>query len=101
MEQIKSFSYRIAARTEAAGKYDPCAPREGNEDSFAIIPNVGDVESSVSFDTITSMPEKGVLMVVADGMGGHNAGEVASQIAVSTVKEMFAATVVSEKDFSS
>lgn len=101
MEQIESFSYRIAARTEAAGKYDPCAPREGNEDSFAIIPNVGDVEASVSFDTITSMPERGVLMVVADGMGGHNAGEVASQIAVSTVKEMFAATVVSEKDFSS
>ena len=101
MEQIESFSYRIAARTEAAGKYDPNAPREGNEDSFAIIPNVGDVEASVSFDTITSVPERGVLMVVADGMGGHNAGEVASQIAVSTVKEMFAATVVSEKDFSS
>lgn len=101
MEQVESFSYRIAARTEAAGKYDPRAPREGNEDSFAIIPNAGDIDASVSFDTITSIPEKGVLMVVADGMGGHNAGEVASQIAVSTVKEMFASTVVSEKDFSS
>lgn len=101
MEQVESFSYRIAARTEAAGKFDPCAPREGNEDSFAIIPNVGDIGASVSFDTTTSLPEKGVLMVVADGMGGHNAGEVASQIAVSTVKEMIASAIVSEKDFSS
>ncbi len=101
MEQVESFSYRIAARTEAAGKYDPCAPREGNEDSFAIIPNVGDIGASVSFDTTTSLPEKGVLMVVADGMGGHNAGEVASQIAVSTVKEMIASAIVSEKDFPS
>lgn len=100
MGQIESFCYRIAARTEAAGKYDPNTPREGNEDSFAIIPNVGDVEMSVSFDTITSMPEKGVLLVVADGMGGHNAGEVASQIAVNTVKEMFSAGIVDEMEFS-
>lgn len=101
MGQKESFCYRIAARTEAAGKYDPHAPREGNEDSFAIIPNVGDMETTASFDTITAMPEKGVLLVVADGMGGHNAGEVASQMAVNTVREMFAPTVVSEKVFSS
>lgn len=101
MGQIESFCYRIAARTEAAGKYDPSAPREGNEDSFAIIPNIGDVETSVSFDTVTSMPEKGVLLVVADGMGGHNAGEIASQMAVSTVREMFGSTAASEKVFPS
>lgn len=101
MKQTDAFIYKIAARTEAAGKYDSGAPREGNEDSFAIIPNVGNIEAAVSFDTFSSIPEKGVLMVVADGMGGHNAGEVASQIAVNTVKEMFSSTAASGKDFSS
>ena len=32
------------------------------------------------------------LLIVADGMGGHNAGEVASSVAVSTVDEMLSAT---------
>ena len=38
-------------------------------------------------------------MVVADGMGGHNAGEVASQIAVETVRDMFSADKISDKQF--
>ncbi len=47
--------------------------RENNEDSFLIIKNhFGDT-----------------LYVVADGMGGHNAGDVASQMAVDIMKEQF------------
>jgi len=38
-------------------------------------------------DAIGSDPELG-LMVLADGMGGYNAGEVASEIAVKTVRDM-------------
>ncbi len=33
--------------------------------------------------------EKGVLAIVADGMGGHNCGEVAARMAVETISEQF------------
>lgn len=35
---------------------------------------------------VSTMPGKGVLAVVADGMGGHQTGEVASQKAVSIIR---------------
>jgi len=36
------------------------------------------------------------LLVVADGMGGHNAGEVASRLAVKTAREIFASEKAAE-----
>lgn len=57
----------------AVGKTHPGMKRELNEDNFAILENQG-------------------VYVVADGMGGHNAGEVASQIAIETVSEFFNAS---------
>ncbi|MDE2291111.1 MAG: Stp1/IreP family PP2C-type Ser/Thr phosphatase [Elusimicrobia bacterium] len=51
---------------EIAGKTDPGKVRERNEDSLGLIPELG-------------------LAVVADGMGGHNSGEVASSLAVDTI----------------
>src|SRR5258708_18840394 len=35
------------------------------------------------------MASKGALFIVADGMGGHAAGEVASEIAVDTVSNAY------------
>lgn len=53
---------------EIAGKTDPGCVRENNEDNLAIDEQLG-------------------LLVVADGMGGHSGGEVASDLAVTTVKD--------------
>ena len=49
--------------------------RENNEDSLGVFPGPD--------------PERGVLLVVADGMGGAAAGEVASRIAVESVHDEF------------
>ncbi|NOZ10982.1 MAG: Stp1/IreP family PP2C-type Ser/Thr phosphatase [Gammaproteobacteria bacterium] len=55
-------------KIEIAGITDTGQLREHNEDSIATEPSMG-------------------LAVLADGMGGHQAGEVASQIAVEAVTE--------------
>jgi serine/threonine protein phosphatase PrpC len=57
----------------AAGVTDVGQQREHNEDCFAILPD---------FD----------LYIVADGMGGHRAGDVASKMAVHTIASFFSAT---------
>jgi protein phosphatase len=57
-----------AVAIEAYGLTDPGRKRKGNEDSLAIEPELG-------------------LVIVADGMGGHQSGEVASQLAVETIRE--------------
>ena len=87
--------FRLAARTEAAGKYDPSAPQEGNEDNYGVIADISNQEHRPAFDEESVMGDMGVLMFVSDGMGGHNAGEVASKIAVDTVYESFGQSKVS------
>lgn len=52
----------------AAVKSDVGRKRQGNQDSFCLAPDLG-------------------LFIVADGMGGHAAGEVASRLAVDTIRE--------------
>ena len=54
--------------------------------NFAEITHTGRVREH-NEDAIGSNPDIG-LMVLADGMGGYNAGEVASGIAVQTVSEL-------------
>jgi len=60
-------------RAIAAGLSDVGLQREHNEDSFVVLKE---------YD----------LFVVADGMGGHRAGDVASKLATETISEFFRST---------
>ncbi|GAC1502777.1 MAG: hypothetical protein NVS2B12_12760 [Ktedonobacteraceae bacterium] len=66
-------------RLDVAQLTDVGRKRPHNEDNMAyVIPKDGQV-----------MAKKGALFIVADGMGGHAAGEVASEIAVDTVSIIY------------
>ena len=60
-------------RLTCAARTDPGRRRENNEDSFCTREDLG-------------------LFIVADGMGGHVAGEIASRLAVQEVERVVAAT---------
>lgn len=82
--------FRLAARCEAAG-------RPNNEDNYQVDENLTDDRWGFTADKEISLGEKGALLVVCDGMGGMNAGEVASAIAVATIKEWFDKDKLTEK----
>lgn len=87
---MKQITFKLVAYSAAAGKYDPQSPNLGNEDNFYVDDNLSDtIMSNFTPDNLVQMSECGMLMVVADGMGGMNAGEVASEIAIKTVSEFF------------
>lgn len=72
----------LSTAIESSSRSDPGRVRELNEDNLAVLPEFG-------------------LVVLADGMGGYNAGEVASQQAVEAVSAGAMSQLVagSEPDF--
>ncbi len=73
----KVTQLQIGAKTDVGKK------RDHNEDRFGL------VEHYKKKATWPLAEKKGNLYIVADGMGGHNAGEVASHLAVDIISEEY------------
>lgn len=64
--------------------------RTNNEDNFVVCRNlISDNWTIPQAGETTDLGPYGALLVVADGMGGANAGEVASSIAIDTIQQAF------------
>jgi PPM family protein phosphatase len=83
-------------RVELHAQSDVGRVRQGNEDNFLVL-DLATEKSWTGSDHTSAPPdglrgfevgEKGAVLVVSDGMGGALAGDVASRMAVETVREM-------------
>ena len=70
---------KIRPGVEVAGLTDVGCQRENNEDSYGY----WEPDDDVLFGQV------GRLAVVADGMGGHEGGQIASRIAVETIQQSY------------
>lgn len=89
----QSFYIELTARCEPAGRPD-------NEDNFQAAEDLSVSNLGFSGKQIP-LGNKGALLSVCDGMGGMNAGEVASAIAIETIKRRFSKENLTEELLSS
>lgn len=69
------------------GSTDVGMQRTGNEDSFLVVDLTAGAAMAGTEENTHAVGERGSLLVVSDGMGGAAAGEIASELAVTTIHE--------------
>ena len=81
---------------ELYAKSDVGRVRRGNEDNFLVL-DLSTEQTWTGAEGVTTPPanltrfdlgDKGLVLVVSDGMGGALAGDVASRMAVDSVRQM-------------
>src|ERR687891_1129635 len=88
---------------ELYAKSDVGRVRRGNEDNFLVLDLSSEqtwtgTDGATPPDKLThfDLGQKGLVLVVSDGMGGALAGDVASRMAVETVREMLVGSEADE-----
>lgn len=90
---MSELKFKLAAGTNVG------LIRDNNEDNFVVCSDLGTSEWLIpQAGDFADLGEKGALLVVADGMGGANAGEVASAIAIETIQKEFSDEKFKELD---
>jgi|GEM_PF-236564 len=67
------------------GTSDVGVARSNNEDAFRVVDLTTNTTVETAAQTDVDVGARGMLLVVCDGMGGENAGEVASALAVDVI----------------
>lgn len=80
---MSNIKFKIAAKTNVG------RVRQNNEDNLQAASDLSSAPMKWVNDMECDLGCKGALLVVADGMGGMNAGEVASDIAIETIRDFF------------
>lgn len=80
---MNPITFKIAAKTDVG------RVRENNEDNFQAASDLTVAPMRWINNKECVLSSKGALLAVADGMGGMNAGEVASEIAIDTLRDYF------------
>lgn len=88
---MNTIKFRIAAKTDVG------LVRTNNEDNFQASSDLSKSQMRWVNNEICSLSDKGALIVVADGMGGMNAGEVASELAIETIREYFSPEKITQE----
>ncbi len=83
---MNKLEFNVASRSDKAG-------RSSNQDNFFLSPNLSSRyqfdRDDINQDRNIPLGPYGALFVVADGMGGMNAGEKASELVVNAIKQAF------------
>lgn len=80
---MSNIQFTIAAKTDVG------LVRDNNEDNLQCAEDLSVQPMTWVNNKVCQLGDNGTLLVVADGMGGMNAGEVASAIAIEAIRDWF------------
>ncbi|MGH9021450.1 MAG: Stp1/IreP family PP2C-type Ser/Thr phosphatase [Acidimicrobiales bacterium] len=92
MDDTKSSTRKFSQNPRLGLMTDVGKKRKVDEDAILVMESVSGFESKMS---------QKFLLALADGMGGHEKGEIASKISVTTVAEKFGSSMLSPVNYAS